>query len=342
MCKDNIGDENIVLYSILSNRWDINDDLYIVAPSLTDRLYAARLYVKIFEEHKKENAYTSEEMLGVLKQEGLWTNEDGKRFDKLKKIIDDTKMELYQLKVSFKKLDKCRTKLKNLKEEFFTLYVKQNTYTESTCEFAARYFKMLYLLWSGLRNKNNVNPYAEFYQIGEEIINLMFTTHYNNQIPDTTLRKIARSNEWKGYWGAVKSGVQCFSAPFMENFFTLLQWTRFYDSIIESVDCPSDDIIEDDDLLDGWMLFNRKKREDEKKKAALDEKGHGQKGDALFIMAEDQEHADQIYQMNDMAAKQMIKSRLDTAVTGKTILEANMPDKQFELQLQKNKMMSGG
>ena len=41
-------------------------------------------------------------------------------------------------------------------------------------------------------------------------------------------------------------------------------WSRMYDNVQESHECPSEDVLNDDDLLDGWFIIQRKKQEHDK------------------------------------------------------------------------------
>lgn len=44
----------------------------------------------------------------------------------------------------------------------------------------------------------------------------------------------------------------------------LLTWSKIYDNVQESLECPSEKVIEDDDMLDGWFLVQKLERERER------------------------------------------------------------------------------
>jgi len=46
----------------------------------------------------------------------------------------------------------------------------------------------------------------------------------------------------------------------------LLMWSRMYDSIQESVEPPEMDVIEDDDMLDGWLSIQHDQKRQERRK----------------------------------------------------------------------------
>jgi hypothetical protein len=83
-----------------------------------------------------------------------------------------------------------------------------------------------------------------------------------------------------------------------------------YDNIGESMDSPSDDVIEDDDAIDGWLIQERRKRDKESNKYKLD--GFDDKhsnADEVYIMASSQEETDEIYDLNDQHGRRKVKSR---------------------------------
>ena len=40
----------------------------------------------------------------------------------------------------------------------------------------------------------------------------------------------------------------------------ILILSRMYDNVQESLDCPADDIMQDDDMLDGWFIHQKNKK----------------------------------------------------------------------------------
>jgi hypothetical protein len=45
-----------------------------------------------------------------------------------------------------------------------------------------------------------------------------------------------------------------------------------YDNVYESMECPPDEVIKDDDMLDGWFIQQHKDREKKLKEKSTDEK----------------------------------------------------------------------
>ena len=85
-----------------------------------------------------------------------------------------------------------------------------------------------------------------------------------------------------------------------------------YDNVFKSVECPTDDVINDDDMLDGWFIQQNKEQEErrkEKEGEKVFDKFKGKDGQELFVVSGDKEEVNQIYNMNDNNSRNVIKSR---------------------------------
>jgi len=65
-------------------------------------------------------------------------------------------------------------------------------------------------------------------------------------------------------------------------------------------------------MFDGWMIFENRKREKEKKKKSIDDI-HGKEGDEIFIMAGTGKQAHDIFSVNDQTDNQRLKTRFQQA-----------------------------
>jgi len=101
-----------------------------------------------------------------------------------------------------------------------------------------------------------------------------------------------------------------------------------YDSVYESLDRPSDDIIEDDEKLDKWFEEQREERKKDAKRKQR-EKSSTSRHPEQFIMVNNEEEADEIYDMND---------KLTLAKIQKEIRQISQSEKKYidEVELRKN------
>jgi hypothetical protein len=107
----------------------------------------------------------------------------------------------------------------------------------------------------------------------------LLRAYYRETIADESeIRRVARSGIWRCKWSGSKKngGVKTLFNRDMYDLtidqFRLMYWSQIYDSAFESMDVPSDDVIEDDKLFDRWLDDQHQKRKQERKKSAFDKK----------------------------------------------------------------------
>tara|TARA_R110000751_G_scaffold176980_1_gene283208 strand:+ start:116 stop:496 length:381 start_codon:yes stop_codon:yes gene_type:complete len=85
-----------------------------------------------------------------------------------------------------------------------------------------------------------------------------------------------------------------------------------YDNVYESPDSPNEKIIEDDDCLDGWFVAQKRKYEKDKKQQEVDSMIKNPKianSQEVYVVAPDNQAAQEIYDLNDPAARNTIRNR---------------------------------
>ena len=89
-------------------------------------------------------------------------------------------------------------------------------------------------------------------------------------------------------------------------------YARMYDNVSESPEAPIDEIIEDDTCLDGWFISQKKKQDTQKKQNQVDGMISNDKiknSGEVFVMAQDNKDAQEIYDLNDGLARNTVKQR---------------------------------
>ena len=89
-------------------------------------------------------------------------------------------------------------------------------------------------------------------------------------------------------------------------------YARMYDNVAESPEAPTEEIIADDICLDGWFIDQKKKQDKQKKQNQVDGMISNDKirnSGEVFVMAQDNEDAQQIYDLNDGMARSTVKQR---------------------------------
>lgn len=136
---------------------------------------------------------------------------------------------------------------------------------------AALSFPEMQQVWSSLDELNNEED--------THLVGNLMRAYYNESIADdAAIRRVARSGFWRCKWIASKKnrGVRTLFDREMFDLtmdqFRLVHWSLVYDSAFESMDAPSDKVIEDDKLFDRWLEEQHQKREKERKQSAFDKK----------------------------------------------------------------------
>jgi hypothetical protein len=110
-----------------------------------------------------------------------------------------------------------------------------------------------------------------------------------------------------------------------------------YDRIYENVECPPDFVIEDDDMLDGWMLDQKQKMENLKKEKTGDELLSKHKNAKEVFVVSNKEDAENIFNLNSTDSSRIIKQRTKAIINSKDgIDECQLPDVQRELLMKVN------
>ena len=128
----------------------------------------------------------------------------------------------------------------------------------------------------------------------------------------------------------------------------LITFAKMYDNAYQSMECPSDEVFEDDDMFDGWMIDQRRTREKEQKQKELDStKNIPDSAQEVFIFAPTREDAAKVYDLNDTAGRMKIKQRNDMIEKLGSVEAKDLPDTKMELRNQqreeyKAKMNRGG
>ena len=108
-----------------------------------------------------------------------------------------------------------------------------------------------------------------------------------------------------------------------------------YDNAYQSPECPSEEIIKDDDMFDGWMIDQKRIREKEQKQKEADTMNKfSEQAQEVFIFAPTREDANKVYDLNDPTSRIKIKQRQAVIDQKGTVDAQELPDTKMELQQQ--------
>jgi hypothetical protein len=124
----------------------------------------------------------------------------------------------------------------------------------------------------------------------------------------------------------------------------IIIWSQMYDNIQESLECPSKDVIEDDDMLDGWFIIQAKKREKEKAENDLNNNIKNEKiknASEVFVMTRDKKDATTVNNMNNVYTANIKKQREAMIRKRGEVNQHDFIDERLNIQMQQTNAMRG-
>lgn len=281
--------------------------LKILSPN-KDLLYeGCELYSEIYQKAKENGVLTDSQVLDFLIEQGLWDETETKRLEvDIPKYIENCKVELYQATLDKERREMAREYIKTAKKELVRIFGIRHSWDHLTCHGVASFAKWQFIIEKCTQKDGKQYDFSEIDQAKIlEVIN-------NSQISESEFRELVRNEPWNSIWTA-KKFVPLFDRPAIElteDQKRLISLSCLYDNVYSHQDCPSEEVIEDDDMLDGWLIL--KKRESQKDKAKneiLEKAGKNANAEEVFIVT-DSENAGKVYDINDQYTSNIIKSRL--------------------------------
>ena len=124
----------------------------------------------------------------------------------------------------------------------------------------------------------------------------------------------------------------------------MVVWSRMYDNIQESMDCPSDSVINDDDMLDGWFIIQNKKQDKERAESELESRVSNDKisnSEEVFVFAETQQDVDAINSVNSYQAQMVKKERMEVLQQKGEAQDLDFRDQRLKMTQMSNEQFKG-
>lgn len=308
--------------------------LVVGYPSNLILLRSNEIYIEEYERGVEEELLNDEDAYNLLMSMGLWSEQQEKELEKVvPDHIEYWKIELYKNILKSNTRIIIRKYLDTAKKELNRLYNIRHSFDHMTCAGYASYVKNMFLISRCTTYKNRRIDWNEF------DLNKVMALYHENLLDADTIRVLARSSPWSGMWPVLKANGKIFDTI---NITTeqqaLLSWSTMYDRIYESPDCPPEEVIDDDDMLDGWLLIQRRQREVDKKKHELENMENKKiaGADEVFFVAETPQDAQKIDLLNDAQAMQIKKQKLQEVKNKGQVAEQQLSDVKRKRAIQIN------
>lgn len=335
----NDADIELLLYRIFNGKLFFfykNDKYELRSPSIEVRYEAQLLYQNIINDEKYNDWLREDNLEKILITLGLWTMDTNTILKSLNKRIDDTKVSLFQQRALKDKTKENRKNLDQYNKQVSSILQKKHEMFSHTLEGYASSIKNEYIICNTLYKdnikvfdndiKNDQNSYTLFNNLVNEI---------NDHVIDTKqFKQLARNTAWRMYWNCNKHNI--FAGPSSEWTFdqrTLVSISRMYDNVYEHPESPDEDVINDDDMLDGWMILERRKVESKKKQQKVDDLNPKlQKAQEVFLMASNVEETQDVLSLNSEDSLRKLQQRSVYLDKEGTATDAQLPDIKMDLR----------
>jgi hypothetical protein len=343
-------DHNLSLYRILSGKINIklssNETFILDRPTIDTRLRSEELYNELLYELSFEGLPEESAILTMMMEHGIWSEELEEEYDILTRDIKTLKIKLYELYFRTREREIAREALRRAKARLLELETIRYSYEHLSPSNIAMVGKMQYLICSNLKDisGNKLWPNNDFLTQPIPYFTEILDCVTSSSVGEETLRYLARNEPWRSIWAASKREGKLYGIPPIE--YTdeqrhLAIWSMIYDSVFESVECPPDEIIDDNDSLDGWLLVQKNKRESEamqRKGEALLKNDKMKKAGEVFVVANTKDDADKINLMNSEDSRRIKERRMQYLNKHGRVSESNMPDTKQKIMMELNRM----
>lgn len=321
-------------------------DIHLIVKPLTfdQSVQACEIYNTVYEQGYIDGMMDEDDLISWMRHNDLWTEEDDKKIEGFKKDLEKLKIEIYNARNNTSLKNKIRLYLRAGESQLTAHLSKKHIYYQNTREGIASSEKLAWMI------KNSTYLNNELYNFNEVSLNYVVDEWQSSFLSDEQIRELARNEPWKSLWIVREnSKSKLFNtsddSDLTYNQKNLIVWSQMYDNIQESLDCPNKDVIEDDDMLDGWFIIQSKKREQEKAEKELEHNTKNEKiknASEVFVMAGHNDgDVDRINSMNNVHAQHVKKQREHMLEANGLVHQENLPDERLRRNMQATNALRG-
>jgi hypothetical protein len=330
------------LYRIITGRLQFARDglfLYIKDPDPELKLRSYIIYDEVYERCMESGMMVEKERLNMLVEKNLWTPLDDREADRISKEIEDYKLMAFERYYKKKELVNIKAKIRRLEEEKIGFISKKYQYTDLTCEGMAEQARREWIITNSVCLKDGTKYTLDSTE-EEDILDYCM----ENAISNEKIRAIARNEPWRSMWLVANKVGDLFNKPtteYTDYQTSLCSYSIMYDNIYQSPDYPPDEVIQDDDCLDGWFIGQRRDREENRKEKNTKTlfSQNVARHQEIFVMAQNEEDAKNINEMNSERGKQIIGQRAQKIEEKGRVKQGEFDDVAQAEQLKANQMM---
>lgn len=341
-------DNEIILYRIINGYYYINVDnikYKILLPNIDVKQQAYVIYSSLLDDHKFEiDSWLNQESVNhLLKRYDLWDDTKEKSYKELLKTLDKSKIEYFlnfNHDINKKNFKKNITVITNNIDK---AHAQKHYFDHLTLEHYAQSIKNQYLICSTVYREDGSKVFNDIEDVNTNLLDRILSEIYANSLGTEDIKKIARYELWKSYWGSSKENIfpGCVK-DWTDEQRSLVNFTKTLDSIREHMEAPPEEVIEDNDALDGWILYQHEKIAKEKKEKHISEKYglNNKNNNEIFLMSSSNADTKEILSLNDKENIRNIHEMISVVnKSEKNIDWAHLPHVKRELVNKQQELM---
>jgi len=329
----NLEERKSLLYRIIQGKI-IYKNYIIYTPTLDILVDSQYFYNSILDENKYEEWISHEDCIKWLIYNGIYKKSDDDLIKTYIKEIEKTKIQIYKSFFNFQRRQELKKEVKELTEKINDLEQIKCSLDCFTLDGFANILKQQYILARTVHNLDNTLLFDNYKTANFSLLHDLYYIIAENTISHIDFRELARSEPWTTIWKVEKNSIFNLSGVNLSNDQKyLLLYSKMYDGVYDSTDEPHEDIINDDDALDGWFLIQKQNRDKEKKdKTANDVLNIRPDAQEVFIPANSFQEIKQIESFNDLQG-QMVKTQRNEVIKKLgEVSESQLPDQQMVIR----------
>jgi len=313
--------------------------LKILQPTFEQQFEFEQIYQEAYEQAIEDEFMTEEQMFEWAKEKNFWNDEDEAKVEGLKKDIERLKVEIFNARNNESFRERIRLYIRAGEKQLIECISKKNSFYENTCEAIASAEKSFAFI------KNCTFLGNELYKFDTVSCDTIWYLYCLEILNEKKIRELARNEPWRTLWLLnASNAIKLFnnnSRDLSLDQRAILIWSKTYDNIYESMECPNDDVINDDDMIDGWFIIQRQKRDKQRAESEFDANTKNEKiknSSEIFVMANSKKDAQRIDGMNDIGGKIVKKQREELIKQNSGASQNEFQDEKIKLNSQSQQM----
>lgn len=323
------------IYKVRSGKVFLDNDIEIRPATLDQYFKSCVIYNQSYEDSFDDEVMTEKEMHEWMIEHDMWSNGQEDVIEGLRKDIEKLKIEIFKACNDETLAKKIRLYIRVGEKQLTKLLHTKNQYIQNTCEGIAQSDKISYLIEQTTYKNDELYDFSELTE--QEVSN----SWYKDMLPEKVLRELARNDPWKTVWSIYGKGNNNLFSNLKNTELTYNQksltiWSQMYDNIQESMECPNKDVIEDDDMLDGWFIIQANKRDSERAENDFENNTNEKikNSSEIFVVAKTDGDKQRVENMNSAHSK-VIKRQRANVLDKKGVAEQHeFPDEILRIKNQ--------